>query len=243
MVSFRSGNRTPVEREGILQVSWIVSLFKLKREVRYVEEAKEEDFVPLGTKAEVFALLRRWFPDGDFSRLNCISLDHREEVCELIIPDEEDIADEDTVNSIGFQSPSYRILRDVCRQMNWKALNPSDGEFIDFDNQPPDIYTPYFGRRRPQPPKYGLVDFIVYLRDQVIETWAKGDKKALEGLANTLATLNDGFETAGYNSPYWVIVDKLAYFARYHEFADYQTYIPSEDDIRRFDTPDYDVSK
>ncbi len=214
-------------------MSWIVSLVKLNRDVQHLEEVEEADVIPLGTKAEILSLLRKWFPDADFHSVDWISFHGRDEVTEIIISGANELADDEMISSIGFRNPSYRLLRDVCRKMGWKAIDPSDGEFLDFAAVPPDHFVPYFVRKRPQPATYTIVDLVVYLRNQVMETWVSGETDALKRLASALQSLMDGFEDAGYNSPYWVTVDKLAYFARHHELADYQLYVPTEDEIRK----------
>jgi hypothetical protein len=214
-------------------MSWIVSLLKFTKEVQHVEELEgEADTLPLGTKSEILALLKTWFPDADYHDPSWITFNRRAELTEIIVSGADELADNGLIYGLGFRNPSYRLLRDVCTKMKWKALDPSTGDFIDFASAPPEYFWQLFPRRPSVSAGHQtLTDFIVYLRNRVLETWISGDKRALHQLAITLQTLGDSMSDSG-DSTYWPIIDHLAYFAQHPELADYTLYIPEETTIR-----------
>ncbi|HVU12499.1 MAG TPA: hypothetical protein VHD90_14550 [Phototrophicaceae bacterium] len=218
-------------------MSWIVGILKLKKDVQSIKDVESEDFlIPLGTKAEIIALLRKWFPDADFHDLSWIGSDRRGEFTEIIVSGVNELNDDDSIDSFGFRNPSYRLLRDVCTKMGWKALDPSDGDFIDFTSLTREYLAPmYFPKdSQPAPATYTLVDFIAYLRNQIMETYIKGNTNELRNLAVTLQTLGDSVSLSG-NHTYWRLIDSLAYFARHSEIADYMLYVPTEAAIRELE--------
>src|SRR5579859_1037445 len=210
-------------------MSWIVTLLKFNKDFQHVENIEsEEDTLPLGTKSEILALLKKWFPDADYHDPSWISFDSRAELTEIIVSGADELDDNGLIYSLGFRNPSYRLIRDVCTKMKWKAL---DGDFIDFASSPPEYSAQPFISKRPQVGTQTLTDFIVYLRDRVLETWISDNKSELHRLAMTLRALGD-FCTESGDSTFWSVIDNLAYFAQHAEFADYTLYVPEEATIR-----------
>ncbi len=213
-------------------MSWIVSLFKFKKDFQHFADIQgEEDALPLGTKSEILALLKKWFPDANYHDPSWISAGPGAELSEIIVGGVNELDDNGPIYGLGFRNPSYRLLRDVCTKMSWKAVDPSTGDFIDFASVPPDYYSDLFIRRRPQSGTQTLADFIVYLRNQVLKTRTGNNKSDLQDLASTLQTLGDFFIESG-DSTFWTVVDKLTYLARNAEFADYAFHVPDEAAIR-----------
>ncbi len=217
-------------------MSWHVHLFKFAEDVQHIDDVSEKtERLPLGTKSEIMALLNTWFPDIHFNSQHTLSSRSPwSEFSEIFVGNINELADDDSIYGLGLRSPSYRLLRDICAKMGWKAFDTSDGNFIDFAAVPPDHYSHLFTHRRPQTATWTLTDYIVYLRTQVFKAATTSDTSELRNLAHTLYTLGDFMSKTG-DSTFWRIIDHLAYFAQHAAFADPALYIPDEAAIRNLD--------
>jgi hypothetical protein len=216
-------------------MSWIVTLLKFRNDIQHVKDLESgEKNLPLGTKSEILALLKKWFPDANHHDPSWISGGLQAEFTEIIMPEVDELEDDGLIYSIGFRNPSWRLLRDVCTTMGWKAFDPSDGDFIDFASLPPEYFSEMFLRKHPQAGTRTLTDYIVHLRNQILEAGKANNINELRTLAHTLQTLED-FCIEWGDSTFWTVIDNLAYFAQHAEIADYTLYIPEEAAIRNLE--------
>ncbi len=219
-------------------MSWIVSLFKFPENFRRIADFEtfdgDDPSLPLGTKAEILALLKQWFPETEGQNPEWMSVDGRGEMSEIILSGINQQADSELIYSIGFRNPSYRLLRDVCAKMGWIAFDPSDGEFIDFESVPPEYFSQLFIRKEPQR-KQTVADVIIYFRKYALEAHRQGDREALGHILIALELLGDSLIEAG-DRTYWEIVDKLTYFVRHTDIADPTFYVATEAAIRELES-------
>lgn len=112
-------------------MSYIVSLFKLPKDISSVDELPTDfDVEPLGSKAAILALLGDLFPDADFSDPTWVVLDKTGFSIEFIV------GEKDPVDSLGLRIHGdeswIAVARVLCERNGWRAYDTSSGNLINF---------------------------------------------------------------------------------------------------------------
>jgi hypothetical protein len=105
-------------------MSWIVSLYQFPPHIEMLADIPE-DFVPppLGSGAEVLAILSEFFPGVDFSILDWVEIQSDEVGAVLVIPDE-------LIFDVALRDPSLELINRMCARTGWRAFDPEDGRLI-----------------------------------------------------------------------------------------------------------------
>jgi hypothetical protein len=87
---------------------------------------------PLGSHADVMALIRALFPDADYSDPTWIGV-YSDRLSEVIM------GVEDPVYGLGFRNPSFELIQEVFSAVGWRGIDPSNGR-ITLPFIPPEYY-------------------------------------------------------------------------------------------------------
>jgi hypothetical protein len=81
---------------------------------------------PLGSRAEVVAMIGEVFPEGDYSDPACITVRTQDTQTELAIHG-------DPVEAIALQRPARNVIVALCNRIGCRAIDTATGDLMNFD--------------------------------------------------------------------------------------------------------------
>ena len=115
-------------------MSWDVILMNVSSHIDDPEQLKENPPAELGAKETVLASIHRLLPEVDLSDPSLGRLRSDEFSIEFNIGDTDPLRT--MMLHIRGSDRVINILRLLCQQLGWKALDSTTGKFIDFDDDP-----------------------------------------------------------------------------------------------------------
>ena len=115
-------------------MSWDVIIMHVPDGVLRMEEMPDQPTSPLGSSSEVISKLKSVFPSVDFSDPAWGILDGKDFSIEFNIGKEEQIGS--MMLHVRGSEASLAAIQQICQALDCRAIDMSEGDFIDFNADP-----------------------------------------------------------------------------------------------------------